>query len=54
VVGDTIAGEWYSHYAKKGWFRVVGKVSPNGSIDFSQSDDPINAGMKKVILTKKQ
>ena len=54
VAGDTIVGEWYSRYAKKGWFRFVAKVSPNGNIDFSQSDDTINAGMKKVVLTKKQ
>jgi hypothetical protein len=50
--GDTITGEWYSHYAHKGWFRFVGKVSPSGDIDLSQSDDPIRSNMQRSVLVK--
>jgi len=54
LTGDTINGEWYSLYAQKGWFRFVGKVAPNGDIDLAQSDDPINANFRKVVLTRKK
>ena len=54
LAGDTITGEWYSLYAQKGWFKLVGKVSPNGDIDLAQSDDPINANIRKTVLTKKR
>jgi hypothetical protein len=54
LAGDTITGEWYSHYAGKGWFRLIGKVRPNGDIDLSQSDDPINANIRATVLTRKR
>ncbi len=54
LAGDTITGEWYSLYAQKGWFRLVGQVSPNGDIDLAQSDDPINANIRKTVLTRKK
>lgn len=53
LAGDTITGEWYSHYHGKGWFRLVGKVRPNGDIDLSQSDDPINANIRATVLSRK-
>jgi hypothetical protein len=53
LAGDTITGEWYSHYHGKGWFRLVGRVRPNGDIDLSQSDDPINANMRATVLSRK-
>jgi hypothetical protein len=51
--GDTITGEWYSLFKQKGWFRLVGKVLPNGDIDLSQSEDPINANIRKTVLKKR-
>ncbi|TFG85837.1 MAG: DUF642 domain-containing protein [Chromatiales bacterium] len=54
LAGDTIKGEWYSLYAQKGWFKLVGKVAPNGDIDFAKSDDPINANFRKTVLTRKK
>lgn len=53
LAGNTVTGQWYSLYAQKGWFRFVGTVLPNGDIDLSKSDDPINANMKKSVLRKK-
>ncbi len=53
LAGNTITGEWYSLYAKKGWFRFVGTVQPNGDIDLAKSDDPINANLRKSVLKKK-
>jgi hypothetical protein len=50
--GDTIVGQWYSLYHKKGWFRWVARVHPNGDIDFAQSDDPINAQLQRAVLTR--
>jgi len=52
--GDTITGEWYSFYHGKGWFRWVAKVMPNGDIESSQSDDPINANVRQAILTRQR
>jgi hypothetical protein len=52
LVGNTIEGQWYSLYVNKGWYRWVAQVLPNGDIDFSQSDDPINQNMKRVVLTR--
>lgn len=54
IQGDTITGQWYSHYAKKGWFRFVGKVAADGSIDLAECDDPINANVRKTVLVKRQ
>jgi hypothetical protein len=53
LAGDTITGEWYSHYHGKGWFRLVGSVRSNGDIDLSQSDDPINANIRATVLSRK-
>jgi hypothetical protein len=53
LAGDTISGQWYSHYAKQGWFRYVGRVLPDGSIEQSQSDDPIRSNMKTAVLTRR-
>jgi len=53
IAGDTITGQWYSHYAKKGWFRFVGTVGADGSIDLSQCDDPIGANVRRTVLQKK-
>jgi hypothetical protein len=52
--GDTITGEWYSFFHGKGWFRWVAKVMPNGDIEPSQSEDPINARIRQAILTRKR
>lgn len=52
--GDTITGEWYSFFHSKGWFRWVAKVMPNGDIDPSQSEDPINSKVRLAILTRKR
>jgi len=51
--GDTIDGQWYSHYHRKGWFRLNAKVSNNGTIDLANSDDPIRSNIKLVVLQKK-
>jgi hypothetical protein len=54
LVGNTIEGQWYSHYARKGWYKFHGKVSASGdSIDFSRSDDPIRSNMNKTVMQKK-
>lgn len=53
LVGDTITGEWYSHYAKQGWYRYVGRVLPDSSIEQSQSDDPVRSNIKTAVLTRK-
>ena len=54
LVGDTIDGQWYSHYAKKGWYKFRGKVSADGnSIDFANSEDPIRSNMNKTVMHKK-
>jgi len=50
--GDTIVGQWYSLYHKKGWFRWVAHVHPNGDIDFARSDDPINVQLQRAVLTR--
>ncbi|HEX9811447.1 MAG TPA: hypothetical protein VGA88_05090 [Burkholderiales bacterium] len=50
--GDTIDGQWYSHYAKKGWYRFSAKVSGD-SIDLANSDDPIRSNMNRVVLRKR-
>jgi len=52
LVGNTIEGHWYSLYLNKGWYRWVAQVLPNGDLDFSQSDDPINQNMKRVVMTR--
>ncbi len=54
IVGDTITGEWYSLYAKKGWFKYVATVLPNGDIEQSQSEDPINSNIRKAVLSRKK
>jgi hypothetical protein len=54
LAGNTITGEWYSLYAKKGWYRYVGRVQPDGSIEQSQSDDPIRSNLKTAVLTRVQ
>ena len=54
LVGDTIVGEWYSHYKNQGWFRLIGRVHPDGSIDLAGSDDPIRANIKTTVLTRKR
>lgn len=53
LAGDTITGQWYSLYAKKGWYRFVGKVLPNGDIECSQSEDPINANIRATVFQRK-
>ncbi len=54
LTGNTIEGEWYSHYAKKGWFYFNAEISPSGKmVDFSKSADPIGSNMNKVKLMKK-
>lgn len=53
IAGDTITGEWYSLYAKKGWFKYMATVLPNGDIEQSQSEDPINSNIRKAVLTRK-
>jgi hypothetical protein len=50
--GDTIVGQWYSLYHKKGWFRWVAHVQPNGDIDFAQSEDPINVQIQRTVLKR--
>jgi len=50
--GDTIVGQWYSLYHKKGWFRWVAHVHPNGDIDFAQSEDPINVQIQRTVLKR--
>lgn len=54
LAGNTISGEWYSLYAKKGWYRYVGQVGADGSIDQAKSDDPIRSNIKTAVLTKKR
>ena len=54
LVGDTLVGEWYSYYAHKGWFRLIGRVHPDGAIDLAGSDDPIRANIGKAVLTRKR
>lgn len=54
LAGDTIEGEWYSHYAKQGWYRYVGHVLPDGSIEQSRSDDPIRSNIKTAVLTPRR
>lgn len=53
LAGDTITGEWFSHYANKGWYRCVGRVLPDGSVEQSQSDDPIRSNIKTAVLERK-
>ena len=50
--GDTIVGQWHSLYHKKGWFRWVAHVHPNGDIDFAQSEDPINVQIQRTVLKR--
>lgn len=50
---DTITGEWYSHDGKQSWYRDVGRVLPDGSIEQSQSGDPIRSDIKTAVLTRK-
>ena len=52
LTGDTIVGQWYSMYHQKGWYRWVAQVRPDGSLDFAQSDDPINANVRRMVLTR--
>lgn len=52
LVGDTIEGHWYALHINKGWYRWVAQVRPNGDLDFSQSDDPINQNVKSVVMTR--
>jgi hypothetical protein len=52
LAGDTITGTWYSHYAKKGWYRYVGRVLADGSIEQSQSEDPIRANIRRAVLAR--
>jgi hypothetical protein len=52
LAGSTITGQWYSLYAKKGWYRYVGRVRPDGSIEQSQSEDPIGANIRAAVLTR--
>jgi hypothetical protein len=53
LTGDTINGQWYSHYHRTGWFRFVGLVRPDGSIDITQSDDPNQYGVKRSVLVRR-
>ncbi len=52
LTGNTITGTWYSHYAKQGWFRYVATVRPDGSIEQSQSEDPIRSNIQTAVLTR--
>jgi hypothetical protein len=52
LTGDTIVGQWYSLYHKKGWFRWLAHVHPNGDIDFAQSEDPINVQIQRTVLKR--
>ncbi|HSB99196.1 MAG TPA: hypothetical protein VLE45_04725 [Burkholderiaceae bacterium] len=52
LAGDTIVGQWYSMYHRRGWYRYVGRVLPNGDIDQSQSDDPSALNMNRIVLTR--
>jgi hypothetical protein len=52
LAGDTITGSWYSHYAKKGWYRYLATVRPDGSIEQSQSEDPIRSNIQRAVLTR--
>lgn len=51
LAGDTITGTWYSHYAKKGWYRYVATVLADGSIEQSRSEDPIRSNLQRAVLT---
>jgi hypothetical protein len=53
LANGTITGEWYSLYAKKGWYRYVGRVLADGSIDPSQSEDPIRSNIRTAVLTRR-
>jgi len=53
LANDTITGEWYSLYAKQGWYRYVGRVLADGSIEQSQSEDPIRSNIRSAVLTRR-
>jgi hypothetical protein len=53
LANGTITGEWYSLYAKKGWYRYVGRVLADGSIDQSESEDPIRSNIRTAVLTRR-
>lgn len=52
LAGDTITGTWYSHYAKRGWYRYAATVLPDGSIEQSGSEDPIRSNIRSAVLTR--
>jgi len=52
LAGRTITGEWYSLYADQGWYRYVGRVQQDGSIEQSQSEDPIRSNIRTAVLSR--
>lgn len=50
--GNTIFGHWYALAQRRGWYRWVATIRPNGDIDFVHSEDPIRANFRSVVLTR--